>query len=307
MAWNQKLGTTTILLAFLLVSLRLAATSSASAQDRPAPPEMRRLATNDLNSEADPVWGATDEKAVADSPAQTTGANTSKASSEDDQWHINVSPYLWFPAMYGTVGFPNRNLHVHASAGDLLSHFRFGLMGTVEFRRKWLVLPVDMIWVRLGDDHPVPLEAGVTTANIKVQEFILTPEVGIRFLNQERFKIDFVTGFRYWHLGNSLGFNPSALGLSFSNSLNWVDPLIGGRIQAALSPKLVTNIIGDVGGWGTGSLIEYEVGGVLGYKIKPKWTLQAGYRYMRVDYRSGLFLYNVHNPGAVLGVTWNAR
>ena len=90
----------------------------------------------------------------------------------------------------------------------------------------------------------------------------------MRVINKEKVKIDALTGFRYWHLGAELAFNPSALGLSFSKSFNWVDPLVGGRIQFALAPKVVVNILGDVGGWGTGSQLDYQFAGLLGYKIK---------------------------------------
>jgi len=303
MTSNKK---TTVLFTFVLAVFSLGA-SLGRAQDVPTAPEIGPLAAN-LDSNAT-LGGAeaNDGATAADPAAQTTNATTSKASSEDDQWHIAVSPYLWLPGMYGTIGFPNRNLKVHASAGDVLSHFRFGLAGTVEVRRKWLVMPLDMLWVRLEDNHPLPLEAGVVTANAKLGEFLLTPKIGVRFVDLERIKVDFLTGFRYWHINTNLAFNPSALGLSFSQSLNWVDPLVGGRIQLPLSPKIVVNLAGDVGGWGTGSLIEYQLVGLLGYKIKPTWTLQAGYRYLRVAYRSGLFLLNIDDPGAAFGVTWQVK
>ena len=43
---------------------------------------------------------------------------------------------------------------------------------------------------------------------------------------------------------------------------------------------------------------------LIGYKIKPRWTLHAGYRYLGVDYRSGGFLFNVITSGAV--VVWQS-
>jgi hypothetical protein len=43
---------------------------------------------------------------------------------------------------------------------------------------------------------------------------------------------------------------------------------------------------------------------VLGYKIKPKWTLQAGYRYLYVDYRNSRgVVFNVTTSGVVFGLT----
>jgi hypothetical protein len=79
-----------------------------------------------------------------------------------------------------------RDASVHASPGDLLSHFRFGLMGAVEPRYKRLVLPVDIVWVRLGDEKALPgPNLRATTANVKVKEFILTPKIGFRIVNQQ--------------------------------------------------------------------------------------------------------------------------
>jgi hypothetical protein len=97
------------------------------------------------------------------------------------------------------------------------------------------------------------------------------------------------------------------LGLSFSTSYNWVDPLVGGRIQLLLTPKVVVNILGDVGGWGTGSQLDYQFAGLLGYKIKPHVTLQAGYRYMGIDYRNNGFVFNIIQSGAVVGATINLK
>jgi hypothetical protein len=55
-------------------------------------------------------------------------------------------------------------------------------------------------------------------------------------------------------------------------------------------------------GSGTGSQIDYQIFGLLGYKIKPKWTLQAGYRYLDVNYRSKT-VYDAATSGIVLGVS----
>ena len=136
---------------------------------------------------------------------------------------------------------------------------------------------------------------------MEASEFLLTPKIGYRVIDREKIKIDALTGFRFWHVGQNLQFNPSLLGLTFSGSQNWVDPLVGGRILAALSPKARLTIAGDVGGWGAGSQLDYQIVGLLGYQIKPKWTLVAGYRYLDVNYRSGQ-VFDVAMSGVVFGV-----
>jgi hypothetical protein len=210
-------------------------------------------------------------------------------TSQDNEWHISVSPYLWFPGVHGTVGALGRDASFKASPTDLLSNFKFGLMGAVEARRNRLLIPIDMMWIRLEDDKALPFPPSLTavSATIKATEFILTPKIGIRLINEKKVTADFLAGIRYWHFGENLQFSPSVLNLNFSKSQNWVDPVVGGRIQLALTPKIGFIAAGDAGGWGTGSQLEYQIVGLLGYKVKPTMTLQAGYRYLYVDYAKG--------------------
>lgn len=73
------------------------------------------------------------------------------------------------------IGALGRDVSFKASPGDLLSHFRFGLMGLFDTRYKRLLLPLDIImWIRLGDNKALPLpNLMVNTAKLKASEFIL--------------------------------------------------------------------------------------------------------------------------------------
>jgi hypothetical protein len=82
-----------------------------------------------------------------------------------------------------------------------------------------------------------------------------------------------------------------------------VDPVVGGRIDIDPVPKVEVTVLGDVGGWGTGSKLDYQAVGSLGYRLTPRLTLQAGYRYMGVDYHSAGYVFNSIQPGAFVGVT----
>jgi hypothetical protein len=169
-----------------------------------------------------------------------------------------------------------------------------------------------MLFFRLGADNAIPFPPALqaVSANLTANVFVLTPKVGFRLINAKSIKADFLTGIRYWYFGESLNFSPSPLGLNFSKSQNWVDPLVGGRIEAALTPKVVATVAGDVGGWGTGSQLEYQVVGLLGYKLKPNMTLQGGYRYLYFNYEKGgraAATTNLALSGIVLGVTLNLK
>jgi hypothetical protein len=241
----------------------------------------------------------------------TTGGTTSVAPVSDNQWHIAVSPYLWFPGVHGTIGAADHDAGFSASPIDLLSNFRFGLMGAVEARRNRLLTTIDMMWVRLRDDKALPFpNVGANSATIKATEFLLAPKIGVRLIDGKMIKADALAGIRFWHFGENLTFSPGTLGFDFSKSQNWVDPVVGGKTETALSPKAGITIAGDAGGWGAGSQLEYQVVGLLGYKVKPKWTLQAGYRYLYVDYEKGggrnAFITAV-TSGVIFGVTLNLK
>jgi hypothetical protein len=281
------------------------------AQLVPAQHNSALLASDVGDSIAAPALPFADQPLTteAELPAVATPATPAspQVGEPTSDWHFALSPYLWLPGVHGAVGAHGHAVGVHATPGDLLSNFRFGLMGLFDTRYKRIVLPVDMMWIRLSDSRGIPLTDEEISAKLNGSEFILTPKIGYRLIDTEMIKVDALTGFRYWYFGQSVKFNPSVTGLNFSSSQNWVDPLVGGRILANLSPKILVTIAGDVGGWGAGSQLDYQFGALLGYRIKPTVVLQAGYRYLSVDYRSGGTIINLITSGAVLGATFTLK
>jgi hypothetical protein len=264
------------------------------------------LGTGGPNPNAGSVSAMSDQPLAAE-PATSSPPQVG-LQAEDSGWHFAVSPYLWFPGVHGTIGALGRDVSVHVSPGDLLSHYRFGVMGVIEARYKRVVLPLDLMWVRLQANNALPFpNLMVTTAKLKGDEFILTPKIGFLLLDQEKLKIAALAGFRYWYFSENLRFVPSNLNLNFSRSQNWVDPVVGGRIQGSLSPKVMVTIAGDVGGWDTGSHLDYQVVGLLGYKIRPRLILQAGYRYLDVDYRNSGTRIDLVTSGVAFGATINLK
>jgi hypothetical protein len=250
------------------------------------------------------VVGAIGLSPTARAQSQTNSTNAVKSNVPDptDQgWHVDVAPYLWFAGIDGTVGAAGRQSSVHVSAGDVLSYFDFGLMGAVETRYNRILIPVDFMWVRLKDNKGLPVgqAVGVQSLNVKVNEYIFTPKIGYRLVSKERFKLDALVGLRYWHVGTTLKLQPTQLGNGFNGSNDWVDAVEGARFQGMLTRKLVLTIAGDAGGGG--SRLDYQVVGLLGYKLK-RVTLQGGWRYLVIHKTptSGSFV-DLAQTGVVLG------
>jgi len=251
---------------------------------------------------------ATAQMPAVEETSQSGGTAPSPATtaSLDDDWHVGVTPYIWFAGLHGAVGVLGHDIGVHASFGDICSYLNIGLMGEVEARKKRVLLLTDVIWMRLSDEKGIPLnDVGIQSVDAKVKQFVLTPGISYRVVDKEKLKIDAIVGFRYWHLGESLEFTPSLVG-GVSASQNWVDALGGARIHIPLSQKAMLTVGGDAGGGGANS--DYQVAGLLGYKISKKCVLQAGYRYLDVNYRSSSsFVYNTATSGLLLGLTINLK
>ena len=234
---------------------------------------------------------------------------TPATATEDGGWHIDVTPYLWFPGVHGTVGALRHDVIVQASPIDLLSHFNIGLMGAADARYKRFVLNGNLQWVRLSDSQAVPLDIiGITSADTRVGQLVLTPKVGYRFIDEEKLKAEGLIGVRYWHLGQKFELNLVSPGFTFEASQNWADILIGGRIQIPVAKKVGVNLMGDVGGWNATAKLDYSFAALLSYKFRTKWTMLAGYNYQFVDYRGGnSSVFKVVMSGAVLAMTYHLR
>jgi hypothetical protein len=221
--------------------------------------------------------------------------------TSDQGWHVSISPYLWLPGLHGTIGALGHDASVHASFSDIFSNFSFGLMGTLEPRYNRIVMPLDFMWIKLSNDKALPFDTLATSVKVKVNLDVLAQKIGYRVIDAEKFKVDALAGFRYWHVGNTLNVQSSLLNSRFYGSADWVDAVGGARIQAMLSPKLVLTIAGDAGGGGANS--DYQVAGFIGWKLK-KFILQGGWRYLTVNYRPGSgTVCDVAISGLVLGLT----
>jgi hypothetical protein len=219
----------------------------------------------------------------------------------DQGWHFSISPYLWLPAVHGTIGALGQEASVHASFSDIFSHFSFALMGAFDPRYNRIVMPLDFMWIRLTSDKASPFNVLATSAKIKVNLDVLTQKIGYRVVDAGKFKVDALAGVRYWHAGTTLDLESSVLTkTNFYGSADWVDAVGGARIQVMLSPKLVLTIAGDAGGGGANS--DYQIAGLIGWKLK-KIILQAGYRYLTVNYRHGSTICDLTISGLILGAT----
>jgi hypothetical protein len=219
-------------------------------------------------------------------------------------WHVDLTPYLWFCGLHGNVGAAGYVVPANVSFSDVLSQLNIGLMGVLDVRRKRIGLLTDLLFVSLSTDQKTtPVQGGAYsgfTVNSKL--FFVAPEVYYRLLDKGRFSVDALAGARSWHLDNSISLLPGNLAApSVGQTQSWVDPILGARFRVNLAKGLYVNLIGDAGGFGAGSQSTWQVYSGVGKEFKKKFALALGYRYLSVDYTNGGFVYDTHMSGLLAG------
>jgi hypothetical protein len=83
----------------------------------------------------------------------------------------------------------------------------------------------------------------------------------------------------------------------------WVDPFVGLRGRFNLTDRFYLTARGDVGGFGVGSDLAWNLFGALGYQWSNRCSTELGYRHLVVDYRDGGFVYDTKTSGLFMGLT----
>ena len=117
-------GTMKIKNAVLILVCFVLGYASFSAAQQTKPLDTSVTASAALTSPTSNPTSSVAPTANSEPSAPGSGGPPQIENAPDDQWHLSVSPYLWFPGTHGTAGAFNRDIGYRASAIDLLSHFR---------------------------------------------------------------------------------------------------------------------------------------------------------------------------------------
>jgi hypothetical protein len=250
-----------------------------------------------------------DPSASTSDQASTGQAANNAAHPSASDWQTDGTLYLWLPGVHGNLSAFGYNVGFKASPADIISHADLGILGVLGVKYHRLVLIADFIYgpLKASRTSTVVLlpNQPVVTSDVKYSAFILDPEVGYRVLNHENLKIDGLFGYRYFHQGITLNVATPQHNASSYSGTNYTDPVVGARILYPITSKLLATIWGDVGGWGAGSQLDYNMVGALSYKIARRWALGAAWRYLYVDYKSANLTTVTAQSGIVFGVTYH--
>jgi hypothetical protein len=249
-------------------------------------------------------------------------------------WTYRFVPYGWLTSMKGTQTVRGRSTKVDASFIDIVekSDTLVGLMGTFEARHGPFAFYGDLVWSKVGVEgsnvRTRSLAPGITGTVGRALELdfqMAIVEVGAAYevARSGPLAFDVLGGVRYWYQEADLSFDVArsidigdlelAGGRAFarSGSVDWLDPVIGARVRYAVAPGHELFLRGDIGGFGVGSDLSWQVIGGYGFDFGAwngiTFSGVIGYRALSVDYAQGggrrRYEFDMLQHGPVLGLS----
>lgn len=239
-------------------------------------------------------------------------------------WEIRVALPGWLAGLSGDTGVKGVVTNIDVPFHELLDHLT----------HVPLVLSIDaryQRWEFFGDGQYMEVGASATlpgllftNANVHIQSGLAEGFVGYRLINCDKASLSLFAGVRYTYMGGDVSIfdNGDArlvilrqlLGLprklNFSDSIDWVDPVVGARGKAKIWKAVSLYAEGDVGGFDANGDSAFEIhrqgqtivktpvdssdwsyqvqGGLEIQLTRSIWT-QLGWRYLKYDYKTAGF------------------
>ena len=267
------------------------------------------------------------------------------------QWEFEYRPNAWIPFMSGDSTLGTNSTGISTDIFSILAEVDhiYACMSYQEARIGRLGLFADVFWTDVGfglsgvrNGNPIAgLDKTILAdADVSFEMAILEPgiayEIGRRSNGGGSFKdpqsasstaLDVIAGGRYWYLKPDVDLdvtasvNIPALGItrtgagniSASKTFDWWDPFIGLRVRHKRASGNELMIKADVGGFGVGSDLAWQVAAGYNYNTRlfgHDLTSYLGYRALHIDYEQGSGTRKfgldllIHGPVLGLSLKW---
>jgi predicted porin len=216
------------------------------------------------------------------------------AGQSADPLQHRVSLYLWGAGMSGNMGNAAGAAPVDISFGDILDNFEAGIMANYRLKGGKWAFNLDYIYLNVTPSADKP------PADVDLKQTIVEASAGYEL----RPELDLVAGIRYVDIDVNATINLTPKPPSLAAADDWIDPVIGLDYRRSMSDKWRFYGRADVGGFGVGSDLSYQLAAYFGYMPSDRWNLYAGYRHLDFDYKSDndkKFFYDVTLSGPLAG------
>lgn len=219
------------------------------------------------------------------------------AQAADDAWAFEITPYFWGCGIDGRVGIaPLPPADLDMSFSDIMDNFEsgFAIFGTA---RKGP-------WLGAGDFSYVDTETteNLPQARVKLGNKSTIAKLigGYRIPGEDRpVQADLYGGARYMRFETEL--DVSGVG-SADRTEDWVDPLVGVNLVWPFAEKWRANLMADIGGFGVGSDLAWEVMPIVQYQFNRTFSAKLAYRWLDVDYEEDDYTSDTLTHGWLAGL-----
>jgi hypothetical protein len=311
-------------------------------KNRPPNKSLRLLLVTIFTSSSRIVFAGTEPAAADEKDYSKQVVPLEKSWCETASlWEIRIGLPGWLAGISGDSGVKGLEASSDVKFSQLLKHLTHVPVAlSINARYKRWEFWVDGQYIEVGTHATLP---GLlfTDANVHIKNALTEGFIGYRLVNCDNVNLTLFAGARWTYFQGDLGIfdNGDArlailrelLGirrrLDFSDSIGWVDPVVGmrGRLKIWKATKLFAE--GDVGGFNANADTAYELqregrtvvrksidstdwsyqlAGGLEFQLSRSVWLQTGWRYMKYDYQKNGFTDKnaLNGPFVQLGVNF---
>lgn len=218
----------------------------------------------------------------------------------DSEWQFTLVPFLWAAGLDGTLGIGALpEVDVDSGFSDLLENLDFAASAYFTARRGEMFWLSEVYYTALDVKETV----GASDVTIGSDLYWLTLAGGVSIEQGPRRSTDLFGGLRYVGVNQDASSTGGVVAKA-SNDESWIDPIVGFQVRTGLDQALRCGLLADVGGFGIGSDLTWEVLPSVSWHFDDTWALEVGYRWLDMDYEDSDFLYDVHQAGWIFGLSF---
>ena len=243
-----------------------------------------------------------------------------------DSWKIMFAPYFWTSHLSGDVMVKGQASDFDMDFGDVFQFTSFTARIHCEAWRGRVRLMTDLMYTSFGED--IQMSHSDTSVYVNINSDQVYWEFGGGYLltgliqegmARSPLQIEVLGGGRYVHMDMELNFqvDPNSplpqqkLAGTRNGKKDWLDPFIGGRAQLYLADKWLLALRADIGGFGVGSELAWNVVARADYRLSQVLAVTVGYRVFDIKYEDGegaeKFVYNTRMMGPLLALTFRLK
>jgi hypothetical protein len=232
------------------------------------------------------------------------GTPAQAQTSPEGGWHFLVEPYVMFPNMKGETGVGNLPpVQVDEDPQDIFDNLQMGAMLFLEARNDNWAFSSDLLYMDLEAD----IEPGTLIEGGEAGVSQLGWEIAVLRRLAPWFELG--AGVTYNKIDADVDIDVLAIigpNYTVSGGLTeeWIDPTIVARATLPFGDQWFFQARANLGGFGVGSELMWQLQADVGYRPSEKWRFSFGYRVIDIDYDqgrdSGRFVYDVQTFGPVL-------